>query len=110
MLLALASVVFLGSEFLGTRNHLLLSQILDFLFRRLLRLAGSRWRHSNPPPQGAVKIEFLLIFKNQVRTSQEAYYVTATKTNRLMLFREIIVLYCENHMRHTNTLCGQDVD
>jgi hypothetical protein len=52
MLLVLASVVFLGSESLGTRDHLLLSQILDFPFRRLLRLAGSRWRYSHPPPRG----------------------------------------------------------
>jgi hypothetical protein len=50
MLLALASVVFLGSESLWTRNHILLSQIWDFPFRRLLRLAGSRWRYSTPPP------------------------------------------------------------
>jgi hypothetical protein len=50
MLLALASVVFLGSESLGTPDHILLSQIWDFPFRRLLRLAGSRWRYSNPSP------------------------------------------------------------
>jgi hypothetical protein len=43
MLLALASAVFLGSESLGTRDHILLSQIWDFPFRRLLRLAGSRY-------------------------------------------------------------------
>jgi hypothetical protein len=53
MLLALASIVFLGSESLGTRDHILLSQILDLPFRRLLRLAGSRWRYSNPPPHGS---------------------------------------------------------
>jgi hypothetical protein len=52
MLLALASVVFLGSESLWTRDHIILSQIWDFPFRRLLRLAGSRWRYSNPPPHG----------------------------------------------------------
>jgi hypothetical protein len=40
LLLALASTVILGSEFRGTRDHVLLSQIRDFLFRRLLRLAG----------------------------------------------------------------------
>jgi hypothetical protein len=45
MLLALASVVFLRSESLGTRDLILLSQIWDFPFRRLLRLAGSRWRY-----------------------------------------------------------------
>jgi hypothetical protein len=50
MLLALASVVFLGSESRGTRDHILLPQIWDFPFRRLLRLAGSRWRHSTTTP------------------------------------------------------------
>jgi hypothetical protein len=45
MLLSLASAVFLGFESLGTRNHIWLSQIWDFPFRRLLRLAGSRWRY-----------------------------------------------------------------
>jgi hypothetical protein len=44
MLLALASGVFLGSESLGTRDHILLFQTRDFPFRRFLRLAGSRWR------------------------------------------------------------------
>jgi hypothetical protein len=52
MLLALASAVFHGSESLGTRDHILLSQIWDFPFRRLLWLAGSRWRYSTPPPHG----------------------------------------------------------
>jgi hypothetical protein len=41
MLLALANAVFLGSEFLGTRDHSLVSQIREFRFRRLLGLAGS---------------------------------------------------------------------
>jgi hypothetical protein len=45
MLLAFASAVFIGSESLGTRDHILLSRIWDFPFRRLLRLAGSRWRY-----------------------------------------------------------------
>jgi hypothetical protein len=54
LLLALASAVFLGSESLGTRDHILLFQIRDFPFRRLLRLAGSRWRYSIPPPHGVV--------------------------------------------------------
>jgi hypothetical protein len=51
-LLALSIVVFLGSESLGTHDHILLSEIWDFPFRRLLRIAGSRWRYSTPPPQG----------------------------------------------------------
>jgi hypothetical protein len=52
VLLALASAVFLGSESRRTRGNILLSQIRDFPFRRLLRLAGSRWRYSTPPPHG----------------------------------------------------------
>jgi hypothetical protein len=39
MVLALASVVFLRSEPLGTRHRILLSQIWDFSFHSLLRLA-----------------------------------------------------------------------
>jgi hypothetical protein len=52
MPLALASAVILGSESLGTRDHILLSQVWDFPFRHLLRLAGWRWRYSTPPPHG----------------------------------------------------------
>jgi hypothetical protein len=52
LLLALASAVIFGSESRRTRCHSLLSQIRDFPFRRLLRLAGSRWRYSTPPPHG----------------------------------------------------------
>jgi hypothetical protein len=53
MLLALSSAVFLGSESLGTRNRIILPQIWNFHFRRLLRLAGSPWRYSTPPPHGS---------------------------------------------------------
>jgi hypothetical protein len=52
ILLALARAVFLGSESLWTRDHILLSQIWDLNFCRLLRLAGSGWRYSTPPPHG----------------------------------------------------------
>jgi hypothetical protein len=52
LLLGLASAVILGSESRGTRDHILLSQIRDFSFRRLLLLAGLRWRYSVPPPHG----------------------------------------------------------
>jgi hypothetical protein len=48
----LASAVSPGSEPLRSRDHILLSQIWDFLFRRLLRLSGSRWSYSIPPPHG----------------------------------------------------------
>jgi hypothetical protein len=35
----------------------LLSQIWDFPFRRLLRLSGSRWRYSTPPPHESLTIK-----------------------------------------------------
>jgi hypothetical protein len=52
LLLSLASAVILESESRGTRDHILLSQIRDFTFRRLLRPAELRWRYSTPPPHG----------------------------------------------------------
>jgi hypothetical protein len=59
-----------------------------------------------------LKIEFLLhdMYINPVRTSQETRYVTATKTNRSMLFMETVAVYCENHAEHTNKVCGQNVE
>jgi hypothetical protein len=50
LLLAFASAVILISESRGTRDHILMSQIWDFPFRRLLRLARLQWRYSAPPP------------------------------------------------------------
>jgi hypothetical protein len=41
-----------------------------------------------------------VIYKDSFRTSQETHYVTATKINRLMLFREIVAIYCENRTEH----------
>jgi hypothetical protein len=52
LLLALASAFILGSESRGTRDHILLSQIRDFPFCRLLRFSGLRWKYSTPPPHG----------------------------------------------------------
>jgi hypothetical protein len=52
LLLALASAGIFGSESRRTRGHILLSQIRDFPFRRLLRLAWSWWSYSTPPPHG----------------------------------------------------------
>jgi hypothetical protein len=52
VLLALTRAVLFGSESRRTRGHILLSLIWDFPFRRLLRLAGSQWRYSSPPPHG----------------------------------------------------------
>jgi translation initiation factor IF-1 len=47
-------------------------------------------------------------YTNSVRTSQGTHSVPITTTNRLMLLNEKIAVYCENHMEHINTLCGQN--
>jgi hypothetical protein len=52
LLLVLANEVIFKSESRGTRDHILLPEIPDFTFLRLLRLAGQRWRYSTPPPHG----------------------------------------------------------
>jgi hypothetical protein len=56
LLLALASAVIPGSVSSGPRDHILLSQIRDFPFRRLLRRVGLRWRYSTPPPHGICSV------------------------------------------------------
>jgi hypothetical protein len=82
-----------------------------FPFRRLLWLAGLRWRYSNPPPHGVWRLNFVyIIYKNVVPTSQETHYVSAKKPSRLMLFRETVAVYCENHAEHTNTYCVQNAE
>jgi hypothetical protein len=47
---------------------------------------------------------FRLIYINTVRTSQETHYVSATKTNRLMLFGETVAVYCENRNGKSDAL------
>jgi hypothetical protein len=77
LLLALTSADIFGSDSHGTRDHNLLSQIRDFPSRRLLRLAGLRWRYSTPPPHvnsndETVSVEFMnqLPFYNCPRTEE----------------------------------------
>jgi hypothetical protein len=67
LLLALTSAVIFWSKSRRTRGHILLSQIRDFPFRRLLRLARSRWRCSTPPPHGSRS--YPLPFINARRTT-----------------------------------------
>jgi hypothetical protein len=32
------------------------------------------------------------------------------KTSWLMLFRELIDIYCESHTKHVNTACGENTE
>jgi hypothetical protein len=62
-------------------------------------------RHEiNPLNPSLVKV----IFKDSVPTAKKTQPVTITKINQLMLFKEIIDVYTENHTKQTNTLCGQN--
>jgi hypothetical protein len=70
LLLALTSAVILRSESQGTHGHILLSQIQDFPFCRLLQFTGLRWRFSTLPPHGRI----LLLFWTLVLTSSCLYY------------------------------------
>jgi hypothetical protein len=58
-----------------------------------------------PRPITGIVLPCLLyiIYIYSVRTSQKTHYVSATETNRLMLFGGTVAVYCENHMEHTNT-------
>jgi hypothetical protein len=97
LLLALANAVILGSESRGTRDHILLSQIRDFPFHRLLRLAGLRWRYSTPPPH-----EIL-------------YFLRVRVTLRLAIYRQSVRLDAKPLVTHGQNLfifqpntCGND--
>jgi hypothetical protein len=48
-----------------------------------------------------------IVYKDPVRFSHETYYVSAKKTNRLILFRETVAVYCENHTEYINNTVGK---
>jgi hypothetical protein len=56
-----------------------------------------------------LKTKFILIiFKYSVRTAKKTQPITITKISWLMLFKEIIAVYSENHVKPINTLCEQN--
>jgi len=50
------------------------------------------------------------IYIHSVRTAQKTHSVSVIKTSHLMLHREIIAVCSEIYTKHTNTLCGQNVE
>jgi hypothetical protein len=44
-----------------------------------------------------------MLFNNSDRTSKRTQHSTITKINRLMLFKEIVAVYNENHTKLINT-------
>jgi hypothetical protein len=51
-----------------------------------------------------------IIFEHLARTAKKTPYFTITKINWLMLFKEIIAVYSENHMKPINALCVQNAE
>jgi hypothetical protein len=134
LLLALASAVILGFEFRGTHDHILLSQVRDspnlegqvsvFISprNRVVQLYPQVLGLSSPSTTLRTPVE---VFKpTSTRTHwirlnsklcnhsvpSRKHYVSATEPNQLMLFRETVAVYCENHTEPTNTLCGQNAE
>jgi hypothetical protein len=119
-MLSLASAVILESEFHGTHDHILLSQIRDStnLEGQVPILISPKNRVAQIYPQelgslfiasydsqgygGGIRTRlntgffkgcfFRVLYINAVRTSQETHYVSATKASRLMLFRKRIAV------------------
>jgi hypothetical protein len=48
-------------------------------------------------------------YKYLVPVLQETFNMSIMKTSQLTLFRKIVVC-CENHMKHINTLCGRNAN
>jgi hypothetical protein len=66
------------------------------------------WYTTNLPVQNVGKTKILLDplkpkRKNSVRTSKRTPHFTITEINWLMLLKEIIAVYTENHTKHINT-------
>jgi hypothetical protein len=51
---------------------------------------------------------FGILLNNTQSVPHRKHYLSATKPNLLMLFRETVAVCCENHTEHTDTLCGQN--
>ena len=48
--------------------------------------------------------------KDPVRTAQKTLSASVIKTNKLMLYKEIIAVCSEIHAKHINALCGQNTE
>jgi hypothetical protein len=110
LLLALASAVIFESDSRGTCDHILLSHIWDFPFRRLLRLAGSRLRDSTPPPHGIVWLTQVKVTVTLRLTVSHSVSLGVELTRYLLLFdtyglvivgrplwREDGSVFCQSH-------------
>jgi hypothetical protein len=99
LLLALASALIFRSKFHGTCDHILLSQIRDFPFCRLLWLAGLWWKYLTPPPHGMMSSVFAhWIYKQscclpQPRPQSEFRWPTICSPHDPYLYRTSLTIW-----------------
>jgi hypothetical protein len=51
-----------------------------------------------------------IMFRNSIPVSQKERLAFATRTNLLPVLGGIMAVYCENHTKNVNTLCGQSAE
>jgi hypothetical protein len=52
----------------------------------------------------------LEVIINNIKNSVPTRRIYSAKTKKSVLFREIIVVCCENHIKHSNSLCRQTAE
>ena len=83
------------------------------LYREIIVVCSQiHTKHINTPCGKNVELlnVKLAVYKDPVRTAQQTHSVSVIKTSQLMLYREIIVVCSQIHTKHTNTLCGRNVE
>jgi hypothetical protein len=65
-------------------------------------------RHTGQHSWDYYLFEDCIIFKDSVRTAQQTPSVSVLRTNKLLVYSEIIAPCSEIHTKHINTLCGQN--
>jgi len=55
-----------------------------------------------------IKQYIVHVRKDSLLTLQRTPSVFLRKSKRRYLYQETVTVYCENHMDHINTLCGQE--
>jgi hypothetical protein len=112
LLLSLARAVILGFESLATHEHTLLIQIRDSpnleIQVPVFMSPRNRVAHLKPQALGSL---FVASYQSQscggniwIRLNAGILLKTErlrSETNRLMLFREAVAVYCGNHTEHT---------
>jgi hypothetical protein len=96
-----------------THKYILWAECSPYLTGNTLRLryraqpVNAVWGNSRCLLWEAYKTHKYILWAECSPYLQETHYVSATEPNLLMLFRETVAVYCDNHTGHTDTLCGR---